>query len=580
MIDNDFVLANRTLSPAEEFTVTGSKRNEKFTDKKVPLLVNGITNTIIGSSCTDLSIGSTYGNFTVIAAVTLGGSSVCCPSTTVASTAPIFTNVPANINIASSSSCGAVVTWTEPIATDNCFLKTFESTHQPGDFFPVGTTKVVYTATNDAGLSTSSFDVVVTDRTAPVFSGVTSQDIIVSADQLCSATVVWEEPQIDDECQVTLTKTHQPNDRFKLGTTRVEYQATDASGNISKFAFNVIVQDRSLPTFTAFPENIVINAYDECAQPASWNVPTATDACSAVTLTGSHTPGDKFTIGSTLVTYRAQDASGNEAIKSFTVTVVDFSIPMFTSFPTDMKFTLESECSKKIFWDVPVASDPCSTSIVVTASHKPGDEFFAGTTVVRYVAKDDHGNENMKEFQVILEDPKTLEFHDCPSNVVITTDEEEPMAINWLAPTTPILCEPTSITSSNTPGSLFNVGTTAVVYSAKTPSGKSAFCTFDVTILYEKKKLFVSKLITPDGDGENDEWLIANIEKFRNNKILIFDRWGSVIFEAKGYDNERVVWRGSNLSGAALPTGTYFYSLIASDGKERHQEAGSIELVR
>ena len=45
-----------------------------------------------------------------------------------------------------------VVTWTEPTATDNSGLTpTVTKSHQPGDSFPVGTTQVTYTFTDEAG---------------------------------------------------------------------------------------------------------------------------------------------------------------------------------------------------------------------------------------------------------------------------------------------------------------------------------------------------------------------------------------------------------------------------------------------
>ena len=44
------------------------------------------------------------------------------------------------------------VTWTEPIATDNSGMTpTVTQTHQPGDRFPVGTTRVTYTFSDIAG---------------------------------------------------------------------------------------------------------------------------------------------------------------------------------------------------------------------------------------------------------------------------------------------------------------------------------------------------------------------------------------------------------------------------------------------
>ena len=44
------------------------------------------------------------------------------------------------------------VTWTEPTATDNSGLTpTVTQSHQPGDSFPVGTTQVIYTFTDQSG---------------------------------------------------------------------------------------------------------------------------------------------------------------------------------------------------------------------------------------------------------------------------------------------------------------------------------------------------------------------------------------------------------------------------------------------
>ena len=49
---------------------------------------------------------------------------------------------------------GATVTWTEPTATDNSGVVSLTGrTHQPGSFFPVGTTEVTYTFTDGSGNS-------------------------------------------------------------------------------------------------------------------------------------------------------------------------------------------------------------------------------------------------------------------------------------------------------------------------------------------------------------------------------------------------------------------------------------------
>ena len=54
----------------------------------------------------------------------------------------------------------------------------------------------------------------------------------------------------------------------------------------------------------------------------SWTEPTATDVCSQVTLvTRSHAPGDRFTVGTTRVTYIFSDATGNRVTCSFNVVI-------------------------------------------------------------------------------------------------------------------------------------------------------------------------------------------------------------------------------------------------------------------
>ncbi len=58
-------------------------------------------------------------------------------------------------------------------------------------------------------------------------------------------------------------------------------------------------------------------------------------------------------------------------------------------------------------------------------------------------------------------------------------------------------------------------------------------------------------IITPNGDGRNDYLVIKNAEKYPNNLIQIFNRWGKKIYEQQNYDN---AWNGANHSD-----GTYYY---------------------
>lgn len=77
--------------------------------------------------------------------------------------------------------------------------------------------------------------------------------------------------------------------------------------------------------------------------------------------------------------------------------------------------------------------------------------------------------------------------------------------------------------------------------------------------------IVIYNLVTPDGDGKNDYFIIDNINKFPNNTVEIYNRWGVKVYDTKNYDSAGNVFRGYSDGrvtinrGDKLPTGTYFY---------------------
>ncbi len=87
------------------------------------------------------------------------------------------------------------------------------------------------------------------------------------------------------------------------------------------------------------------------------------------------------------------------------------------------------------------------------------------------------------------------------------------------------------------------------------------------------KPFFLANVITPNGDGKNDAFVINGLGKFASNEIVIFDRWGSHVFKKKGYQND---W-----SGQGLVAGTYFYILSVEDSNgDETVFKGWIQLIR
>jgi gliding motility-associated-like protein len=74
--------------------------------------------------------------------------------------------------------------------------------------------------------------------------------------------------------------------------------------------------------------------------------------------------------------------------------------------------------------------------------------------------------------------------------------------------------------------------------------------------------VIVHQGVSPNGDGVDDFLQIDGILAFPDNRLMIMNRNGMLVYEAKGYDNASKVFDGhSNKNGAMQLPGTYFYSL-------------------
>src|SRR5690606_10091617 len=80
--------------------------------------------------------------------------------------------------------------------------------------------------------------------------------------------------------------------------------------------------------------------------------------------------------------------------------------------------------------------------------------------------------------------------------------------------------------------------------------------------------------VSPNGDGINEFLIIEGIKDYPVNRVTIFNRNGTVLWEASGYDNERIAFRGVSTGQLRLPSGTYFYIIEVNDNGTRKQAKG------
>ncbi|HXH20112.1 MAG TPA: gliding motility-associated C-terminal domain-containing protein, partial [Chitinophagales bacterium] len=90
-----------------------------------------------------------------------------------------------------------------------------------------------------------------------------------------------------------------------------------------------------------------------------------------------------------------------------------------------------------------------------------------------------------------------------------------------------------------------------------------------VTVILEPP-INVPNFISPNGDRVNDVLVIDGIRSYPGNQMIVFNRWGDIVYEVTDYQDD---WDGTvkntrlNLWGEEIPEGVYFYKLLLNNGK-------------
>jgi gliding motility-associated-like protein len=223
-----------------ELTATESSQVVFWT----PPTVNTACATMTSNYIPGMSFAPGMNTISYTAVDAAGNTSVCSFKLTVKDKIPpVFSNYAVEVEAASvDETCGANVTWVQPTITDNCGVLSWESSRDPGDRFDVGTTRVTYEAIDVNGnTSTCDINIVVKNGILPVIVDCPN-DISIRVGESGEGLVSWTPPTATIPCgDVTLTSSHLPGDNFSIGTTRVEYVATDAAGEFSTCSFDVVV---------------------------------------------------------------------------------------------------------------------------------------------------------------------------------------------------------------------------------------------------------------------------------------------------------------------------------------------------
>ncbi|WP_149304988.1 cadherin domain-containing protein [Pareuzebyella sediminis] len=80
----------------------------------------------------------------------------------------------------------------------------------------------------------------------------------------------------------------------------------------------------------------------------------------------------------------------------------------------------------------------------------------------------------------------------------------------------------------------------------------------------DEPSLVPAEAFTPNGDGNNDAWIIPGIDNYPNNTVRVYNRWGHEVYATTSYHND---WEGFYKNrNEKLPSGSYLYVIDLGDG--------------
>ena len=417
------------------------------------------------------SLGTTVVTWTVTDAA--GNTSTATQNVTITDNTPPSISAPGALTVQANSSCAAFsVNLGTPITADNCGVASV--TNNAPAVFPLGTTTVIWTVSDNSGNTTTATQVVtVVDQGAP--SLVAPANITIPAGASCSVTPTSiGNAFTTDNCTAGSVTNNAPAS-FPIGTTTVTWTVTDGAGNTTTATQTVTVVDLVAPAITA-PATVTATTTSGCsATGVVLGTPTTSDNCSSVTVTNN--APTSYPVGSTTVTWTATDASGNSTMAVQTVTVTDIIAPTVTA-PANVTVSSTTGCTaQNVNLGSPEFSDNCS---VASVTNNAPVTFPAGNTTVTWTVTDASGNTATATQTVTVVDQVDPTIS-APATVNATTNSGcTATGVVLGTPTTADNCSAVTVTN-NAPSS-FPIGTTTVTWTATDASGNTATATQLVTI--------------------------------------------------------------------------------------------------
>ncbi|XP_071823799.1 uncharacterized protein [Apostichopus japonicus] len=389
----------------------------------------------------------------------------------------------------------AAATWREPDAPGYQFI---QSSHAPGDEFPVGETSVDYLFTTSQGFQTCTFCVTVQEvtLTQPTVNDCVNVEAFTLQDRMA---VQFMEPTAADGCGSVLlfSATARSGDFFPVGQTAVTFSFSDSCGNIAVCNFVVTVNnvvDVTPPSITNCPTNIVqVTTSMSSFVVVMWDELIVEDVSQPIQqIEGPDGFTAVFLLGTTTtVNYAYQDSVGNIGRCAFDVTVrlVDVTPPSITNCPTNIvQVTTSMSSFVVVMWDELIVEDVSQPIQQIEGPDGFTAVFLLGTTTtVNYAYQDSVGNIGRCAFDVTVRFTLDASPPDCGNILPELTECISPDANSVIIALPQPSCSDDSgtgrILSSSLSSNEFSLGNTTVNVTCIDDAGNRAHCLTRVSVI-------------------------------------------------------------------------------------------------
>ncbi|GEM_PF-1823507 len=284
---------------------------------------------------------------------------------------------------------------------------------------------------------------------------------------------------------------------FPVGTRTVTCSVLDQAGNGSSGSFDVTVNFVPPARLNDMPGNITTVADDATGAGVAYTAPTASDGS---TVTCTPAPDSSFPLGTTPVT--CTTPTGLSA--TFLVTVRLADAPIIDNIPSPAAVEATSAAGATVSYSAPTAQDTNGASVPVACAPVSGSTFPVGSTPVTCTATAGATTSSAGFLAVVVDTSAPVVT--APANVAAEATSASGANVSYGAATASdavgvaggVACAPAS-------GSLFPLGSTVVVCSAKDAAGNQGLASFIVAVR-DTSAPVITASATVNGNPYNGEW--------------------------------------------------------------------------